>query len=672
MNPIIKSISQYFFVTLIGGFSLLLIRFVEYFLIDSSLFQNLNILFLWKYNIHYDVFFAFKFSLVFFPCYLLFLFTPKLQRIGIQLYKVFWSILITLSCLLTYFFLASKYLLSEVIFHYTWDELMHIISIDSNSKNGFLWFFYLLIPIGIFFIFYISSKITLKNKNVALGTSILFFFCLLIIAKNWKKDGKELSHFENQYAYYLGTCKANFFLSSCIHALTENETFTSKDVTKAIITYQNAFSKRNFTSIEYPLIHDAEEKNVLGPYFVKSSKKPNIVFIISEGLSAGFSGLHPTTKSLTPFVDSLAKKGLYWSNFLSNCNRTFGVLPNVFGSLPNGTLERGFMNFNGKDFYNQQYPNHTSLLRELSNNGYKSAFIYGGWGDFDNMKSFISHQNIDLLVEQANFDSIKYLSPWKRKPKGFYWGYDDHALVGQWFDKLSNLKSPYVSVLLTLNMHEPYSITPKRYTNKTFIQKRLQKIFKGKNPYKDNDPLVLGSIFYYEDALKKLIYNYQKRKDFNNTIFMIFGDHYSFASYLNNPLDIYHIPFIIYSPLIKRSKTFEAVSTHQDIAPSISALLKYNFGLKFPVTNHYIGNGLDTSSHFQSKKIVPFNAYNKNNYPYYLFGKYILTDEGVFEIKKNLHVNKITSPMIIKMVKKHFNSYKVVDRYVCEKNKLWR
>ena len=651
---------------------MLLIRYTEYFLCNSNLTNIHSQNFLWKYCIHYDVFFAFKFSLIILPLYLISASFPKIQRAGILIYQILWSLIITLTCLLTYFFLASKYLLTEVVFHYTWAELMHIVNIDSNANNDFYWTIYLLVPLGIFLIFIIPSKIKLTHKKVLITLSTLFLLIVLIISKNWKKDGKELSHFENQYAYYLGTCKTNFFLSSCITALKEKRITTDKEVTQAIISYQQSFKNRKFTSIEYPLIHNLEDENVLGPYFIKSTKKPNIVFIISEGLSAGFSGLHPTVKSLTPFVDSLAKKGLYWSNFLSNCNRTFGVLPNVLGSLPNGTMERGFMNFNGNDFYNQQYPNHTSLVRELKNNNYTTAFMYGGWGDFDNMKSFLTQQNFDILIEQGNFDSLKYLSPWKRIPKGFYWGYDDHALVGQWFDKLTKINSPYLSVLLTLNMHEPYNITPKKYTNKTFVKTRLNKIYKGKNPYINSDPLVLGSIFYYEDALKKLIYTYKKRKDFNNTIFIIFGDHYSFTAYLNNPLDIYHIPFLIYSPLITKPKQFDAVSTHQDIAPSLNALLKNNFGLNFPSTNHYIGTELDTNSTFRSKKIVPFNAYNKNNYPYYLFGKYILTDEGVFEIKKNLQLTKVTSPTIIKNVKNHFHYYKIVDRYVCEKNKIWR
>ena len=666
----LRSIFNYFIVTLLGAITFLLIRYLEYFLSDSTLLTENSLLFLWKYSIHYDVFFAFQFSIFFLPVYLLIEFLSKFSNIGNTVYKIMWSVLISLNVLLTYFFLSSHYLLSEVIFHYSWDELMHIIHIDSNSTGKNYWLLYLFIPVSIGMYFWLSKKIKTKSKVVLYTISFVYLLLLLIITKNWKNDGKELSHFENQYAYFLGNCKANFFLTSCYTSFNEKRDVSLKELNQAIISYQKDFKQRTFTSIEYPLIHTSEYNNVLGPYFTKSKQKPNIVFIISEGLSAGFCGLHTTTQSLTPFIDSLARKGLYWSNFLSNCNRTFGVLPNVLGSLPTATMERGFMNFDGTDYYNLRYPKHSSLLTDLKNNGYQTSFHYGGWGDFDNTKSFMKQQNLDQFIDQTLFDSIKFLAPWKRVPNGWCWGYDDHALVDQWFISSKKIKEPYVSTLLTLTMHDPYNLSPKSYTNKKAIHARLKSLHLEKSHYSTQDPLILGSIFYYEDALKKLINTYKKRADYKNTIFILFGDHYSFVSYLNNPLDVYHIPFIIFSPLIKQAKQFDAVSTHLDIAPSLTALLRGNYQMKFSNTSHYLGSGLDTSSTFQTKKIVPFNPYNKNNYPFYLFEKYVITQEGVFEIFKDLQLKKVNDKKKIASVQKHLKNYKMIDRYVCEKNKI--
>jgi phosphoglycerol transferase MdoB-like AlkP superfamily enzyme len=666
----LRSIVQYFSITLLGALTFILVRYLEYFLTDPSLLTEDSLSFLWKYSIHYDVFFAFQCSILFLPIFLLIELTSKFSGIASTIYKIFWSLLLTLNVLLTYFFLSSHYLLSEVIFHYSWEELMHIIHIDSDSSGKSYWLLYLLIPLSIGIYFWLTKKIKTNSKIVLYSVSILYLFIVLIITKNWKNDGKEVSHFDNQYAYYLGTSKPNFFLSSIYTSFQEKRDVSFEELSQAIISYQKDFKNREFTSLEFPLLHKSEFNNVLGPYFSKSKQKPNIVFIISEGLSAGFCGLHPTTQSLTPFIDSLARNGLYWSNFLSNCNRTFGVLPNVLGSLPNATMERGFMNFDGSDNYSMRYPKHSSLLTDLKKNGYQTSFHYGGWGDFDNMKSFVIHQEIDQYVDQTLFDSSKYLAPWKRIPKGLCWGYDDLSLFNQWFDNSKKIKSPYVSTLLTLNMHDPYNLSPKSYTNKKAVLARLKSMQLEKSHYSTQDPLILGSIFYYEDALKKLINTYKKRADYKNTIFILFGDHYSFVSYLNNPLDVYHIPFIIFSPLIKQAKQFDAVSTHLDIAPSLTALLRGNYQMKFSNTSHYLGSGLDTSSTFQTKKIVPFNPYNKNNYPFYLFEKYVITQEGVFEIFKDLQLKKVNDKKKIASVQKHLKNYKMIDRYVCEKNKI--
>ena len=122
--------------------------------------------------------------------------------------------------------------------------------------------------------------------------------------------------------------------------------------------------------------------------------------------------------------------------------------------------------------------------------------------------------------------------------------------------------------------------------------------------------------------------------------------------------------------MIKKAKQFDAVSTHLDITPSLTALLRGNYNMKFSPTSHYLGSGLDTSSTFQSKKIVPFNPYNKNSFPYYLFEKYVVTDEGVFEILKDLQLKKVHNKKEIARVQKHLKNYKMIDRYVCEKNKI--
>lgn len=89
-------------------------------------------------------------------------------------------------------------------------------------------------------------------------------------------------------------------------------------------------------------------------------------------------------------------------------------------------------------------------------------------------------------------------------------------------------------------------------------------------------------------------------------------------SSLNSPLGIYHVPLIIYSPLIKEHAIFKGVSTHLDIAPSLIALLQGNFGLQFSEQKQWLGQGLDTCKSFRCDRIAPLNLYSSDYPTFYI------------------------------------------------------
>ncbi len=69
--------------------------------------------------------------------------------------------------------------------------------------------------------------------------------------------------------------------------------------------------------------------------------------------------------------------------------------------------------------------------------------------------------------------------------------------------------------------------------------------------------LQYASILFADDAIKGFINSYTKRADFNNTIFLITGDHRMPEIPMVSKIDRYHVPLLIYSPLLKRnSKIF--------------------------------------------------------------------------------------------------------------------
>ena len=138
-----------------------------------------------------------------------------------------------------------------------------------------------------------------------------------------------------------------------------------------------------------------------------------------------------------------------------------------------------------------------------------------------------------------------------------------------------------------------------------------------------------------------------------------------------SPLDTYHVPLIIYSPLIIKPEIFKGVSTHLDILPSLSALLQENYGLTFNKEKHWLGQGLDTSKTFRCDRIAPLNLYS-SGYIQLLYHDYILTENGVFKISSDFQTSVVSDTLIINKVNRFASDYKSIDNYVCNKNRIWR
>jgi uncharacterized sulfatase len=130
----------------------------------------------------------------------------------------------------------------------------------------------------------------------------------------------------------------------------------------------------------YPFLRIDSTQDVLGNFFNKSPQKPNIVFLLVEGLGRAFTGKGAYLGNYTPFIDSLSQKFVL-EQFLSEGGRTFAVLPSILGSLPFG--KSGF-----NDLGNNM-PVNNSLIGIMKRAGYHTAFYYGGDSKFDNMKLFL-------------------------------------------------------------------------------------------------------------------------------------------------------------------------------------------------------------------------------------------------------------------------------------------
>lgn len=452
--------------------------------------------------------------------------------------------------------------------------------------------------------------------------------------------------------------KTWYCLMSCMNGSKSNYKYDSQIIKQ----YKSLFPERQVVDNQYPLEREDNIPNVLSPYFVKKDIKPEVVIIVVESLGTEWFGGFEDKTCYAPFLDSLAQKGLLWYNCLSSTQRSFGAIPCITGSVPNG--------INGFQF--GVMPKHNSLISILNNNDYQTNAFYAGDYNFDNVSDYLLAQKMDYLCplnEMCKND--------KSIDKDFsYWGYNDAPLFQKSLNiiKKQNDKHPHLNLFITISTHGDLSFKNKNcqdyYVKKaeniiTTYPKEIQEV--------ENKSINQISIMLYtDDAIKKFINDYKQLDSYNNTIFIITGDH-SGNYKSKNILSGYHVPLIIWSPLLTHNQTFASLVSHNEITPSLLALLKGNFNVNTPETVHWISDGLDTSVVFRSTMKNYLLRYGREVNEI-IFDNYLYSKDGgnefLYEILNNLDLKQVDNKELKADLKQKLATMTYIDKYVYTNNRL--
>lgn len=588
----------------------------------------------------YDVLLFSKIALVLCPVFLLLNhFSEKVAR---WTFRIIGFLILLISNSMIMYFVAAFVPLDKIFFDYSVHDLFYIAS----ASESFVWWgyvFLLLIP---------AAFLLLSGHEFRPGKVSLFVWLALAIAGLfvWKvperlyQNNDEKNTIDNKQAFFFGSLFSteNSFVKININA--EN----SQEDLERVKAFQSLFPETDFINGNYPFAHIDKSPDVLSTFFnLDLDAKPNFVFIITEGLGREFCGTNCIYPSPMPFFDSLASVSLSWDNCLSSSQRTFAVLPTIFGNLPFG--EHGFLQSpNG--------PHYNSLIKILSQNGYTPSFLYGGWLCFDEMCYFLNDNDVN-----------NFLPDYQTYPQEMWssWGLYDEYLFSESFKHIDfDCGKPRLDIYLTLTTHDPFE-----YPNsESYIERYRQKLVSTNSTDKVYKHLYkcYASYSYFDDCLRNFMRSYKSKPGYENTIFIITGDH-SFYSSINE-FNKYYVPLVIWSPMLKDKKEFPAIVTHRDITPSILAMMKSAYGIKTPDTVAWINTGLDTVSYFRSKTFSPQLKASRimSNM---IFGDYYYDDGRVYKIN---YQNKVLSliPEENEQVKHLLSEYKALDDYVMNNDAL--
>jgi phosphoglycerol transferase MdoB-like AlkP superfamily enzyme len=595
-------------------------------------------------------------AILFLPCLIL---SMIFQRLGIILLQ---SVLLFLACLgvvLTVYLNTTLVPLDGAVFAYTRKELVMIAGSSGNLSFPVLGGFVLFIA-GILILQYLTKKINIHRR--LLSFLWLLTFSSLFLSRLFKPVAES---FETDFDYHLAMNKTRYFAGECWQYMHQEKPDSPDKIQYSALVrqYQSTHDYFRYAGPSYPFLHYDDTPDDLGKYFrFDGQNKPNLVFIVVESLSTDVCGEYPYFGSFMPFLDSLIGHSLYWQNFLSTSDRTYNALQAIMASLPYGNGE----------FQDDPsiMPDHLSLIRYARENGYYTSFFYGGDAGFSGMNNFIKAQGTDYIL---SYFGPRYTRE-ESASKQFYWGYHDKDLFERSFEVIDSLrKNPRMDIYLTLSTHNPFhppDIESYRARVEKIIRlnKKIERIQEESRYSKD----ILASVLYLDDALRYYINEYRKRDDFNNTIFIITGDHNMGEFNVNRytSLEYFHVPLIIYSPLLKEPVKFQSVSSHYDIAPSILAMMKNNAGWNGRPYSHWLGTGIDCGKDFRIRHSLPL-LINNRTIIYYIENEIFLRNGQLTRIMPELGLEVYNDAALKQKMINDMYHYERLSKLVNSKNILY-
>jgi phosphoglycerol transferase MdoB-like AlkP superfamily enzyme len=192
------------------------------------------------------------------------------------------------------------------------------------------------------------------------------------------------------------------------------------------------------------------------------------------------------------------------------------------------------------------------LFSEL---GYETLFIHGANAGSMGLDGLAKRLGFKRHISKADFELTK------DKHDGVWGVYDEFTFqrANEEFRKMSAEGKPFFSVIYSLTSHSPYT-----YPSGGFEE------------FDDSVPFsrFLNSLKYSDYAIDKFFDAAEREEYFNNTLFVITGDHAEGPSTNDSVFESYRVPLLFYAPgTVEPGLSREYVS-QVDIYPTVVELLR--------------------------------------------------------------------------------------------------
>lgn len=295
----------------------------------------------------------------------------------------------------------------------------------------------------------------------------------------------------------------------------------------------------------YPFKKKMESHSPLTAAF-DHTKHPNVVVLLLESFSSEYIGFFNDGQGYTPFLDSLLRHSLVFTNAYANGKHSIDAITSIAAGLPPLMPDP----FISSPYSSNEIDGIGDYLKKIS---YHSYFFHGARKNT---------MQLDKLLPQVGFDHFFSMDDYDNQDDfDGNWGIFDGPFLSFAADVMDTLPSPFAAVVFTLSSHHPFTLPA------------------GYRPLADfGESDLLKSIGYADHSLQQFFKKASRKKWFANTVFIITADHTgpAVSDAYKNPAGMFDIPIAIFDPRLSSGLLSNKVVQQSDILPTVLELAGYS------------------------------------------------------------------------------------------------
>lgn len=351
----------------------------------------------------------------------------------------------------------------------------------------------------------------------------------------------------------------SFFAAFRNNQMEYREFYTSIDNDKAFRIVRSKLKEENstFSGVDFSvhrIISDTTNQPV----------KKNVVFILVESLSGSFMSEFGNKEHITPFLDSLAQKSMFFDNLYATGTRTVRGMEAITLCIPPTPGQSIVKRPENQNLF--------TISNVFKDKGYTSNFFYGGDGYFDNMNAFfggngftiydrgrgsVLSDKIKTTRNNISDDEVTFENAWGICDEDIY---NKMIKVADQHYKKNEL---FFNFVMTTSNHRPYTYPDNAIDIPSGTSRE-------------------GAVKYTDYALKSMFEKAKGKPWFRNTIFIIIADHCA-SSAGKDEVDIanYHIPAFIVNLPAEYNQKIKKQCSQIDLFPTFFSLMHWTYQSDF-------------------------------------------------------------------------------------------